>query len=371
MHKEFLSGLRDIADVKLVSKYKNEKIGYPYDDKIRIFIPDLHMFSQHSYDEHHYSARTNYIHDLLPQTIEFLIDFKAEQEEPDEQVFVYQVGDCLDPWRETPVHWSTNPAGFDAAINRIIESNAAVWDNLTDVDTLNTFFVLGNHDFDVHHVAGLNAQFRFLRRFFEGEDNKTVGSVMHGDLFAWLEKVAPDWIQQLAVYYLSPKELEKKNKKMYKEVKKQADASAKEDLEQENHQDDENVEGIGLGILIDPDDAPEDEWNVKRPGEASKKELRFLDPAKEYYAKVNEALDYDVHSVFLGHTHNARIAVYDDKVKDNGGDDFFLLVDSGAWLKDFTATLRENGQDKPIIGKKAQLGVLGNNEARIYQLAPL
>jgi hypothetical protein len=366
MHQAFLKGLREIADVKLVAKYKNERIGWPYDDKIRIFIPDLHMFSQHSFDKHHYSARTNYIHDLLPSLVRCLAEFKAAQPEPDEQVTVYQQGDFLDPWRETPEFWSKDPAKYDEAIDRIIESNAAVWDEFTDEETVNAQFVLGNHDIDVNHVARISHQFRFLRRFFEGEDGKTVGAVMHGDLFSWFEAVAPEWIKQLAVYYLSPKALKDKNKDLFNEVKKHADESAKEDVANDKLQ-----EGINLGILIDPDEAPADEWNVQRPGSASDKALKYLEPARKYYDKVNEELDYNIRSVFIGHTHDARIAVIDEKSEGNDNNDFFLLTDSGAWLKEFTATFRHHGEDKPISGKKAQLGVLSANEVRLYQLGPL
>lgn len=362
MHKDFLNGLREIADVKLVAKYSNDRIGFPFNDRMRIFIPDIHLFSKFSFDKNHYTSRTNYIDDLLPSLVQYLASFKKESENADKNIVVYQQGDFLDPWRETPEFWSKDPGKYGEAINRIIESNAAVWDEMTDSNTLNTQFVLGNHDIDVYHVADLADKFRFLRLFVEGEGGKTVASVMHGDLFSWLERVMPDWIQQLAVFYFSPKKLKEENSELFDKVKKEADSSAKKDVEEDKVKD-----AGDLGDLIDPDDAPDDEWNVKRPGSAEDKELEFLDPAREYYDKVNHALNYEVRSVFIGHTHRARIAVYDDKIP--GNDSFFLLVDSGGWVKNFTANfVKNNGQKIPINEKKAQVGVLYNNEVRIYQL---
>ena len=318
MHKEFLDGLRKIAGVKLVAKYKSDNIGFPFNDKMRVFIPDLHLFSKYSYKKNRYTSRTNYIDDLLPTVVQFLAKFKLDNQGAAKEVVYYQQGDFFDPWRETPEYWSNDPGKYDEAVNRIIESCAAVCDEMMDSNTMNTHFVLGNHDIDVCHIPGLSDQFRFLRLFFEGEGGKTKAAVMHGDLFSWLEKVMPDWIQQLAVYYLSPKILKEKNEKLYKEVKKQADISAKKDVAEDK------VETAGeLGELIDPDDAPGDEWNVYRPGTANEKQLQFLKPAKDYYAKVNKALDYDIRTVFIGHTHLARIAVYDDKVP--GNDSFFFV----------------------------------------------
>jgi len=276
----------------------------------------------------------------------------------------YQQGDFFDPWRETAEYWSKDPGKYDEAVNRIIESCSAVCDEMTDSDTMNTHFVLGNHDIDVYHIPGLFDKFNSLMLFFEGEGGKTKAAVMHGDLFSWLEKVMPDWIQQLAVYYLSPKKLKEENEKLYKEVKKQADKSAKKDVTKDK------VKTTGeLGELIDPDNAPGEEWNVYRPGTADEKQLQFLKPAKDYYAKVNEVLDYDIRTVFIGHTHRARIAVYDNKV--TGNDSFFLLVDSGAWVKNSTANFVKGGQKILINEKNAQLGVLCNNEVRVYQLSPL
>jgi UDP-2,3-diacylglucosamine pyrophosphatase LpxH len=362
MHKEFLDGLRNIANVKLVAKYKNKKIGFPYNNRLRIFIPDLHLYSKSSFEKNRYTARTNYIDDLLPSLVQYLARFKKESENADKEVVVYQVGDFLDPWRETPVFWAKDPGKYAEAIDRIIKDNPDVWNELTDAETINTRFVLGNHDIDIYHIPRLAHLFGFLRLFIEDKDEKVVAAVMHGDLFSWFEKVAPDWMQQLAVYYFSPKKLKEKNPKLFDEVKKNADSSAKEDLD-----NDEGEIAGDLGDLIDPDEAPEDEWNVKRPGSAEKEELDLLDPAREYYQEVNQRLDYEVRTTFVGHTHRARIAVYDEKVP--GNDTFFLLVDSGGWVKNFTANFVQNGQKTPINEKKAQLGVLCNNEVRVYQFS--
>ena len=79
MHDKFLDGLKKISDVKLVSKLKDDNIGLPYSSIIRIFIPDLHMYSRERYELYNYECITNYNEDkddLLPTLCKYLKEFK-------------------------------------------------------------------------------------------------------------------------------------------------------------------------------------------------------------------------------------------------------------------------------------------------------
>jgi len=362
MHKKFYEQLSNIADVKLVAKLKNEKIGFPFDNDIRIFIPDLHMISKSRQEKYRYECYTNYYEDasdLLPQFINFLLKFKTDNQ--DKKVVVYQLGDFLDPWRETSKPWKENPEHLSQIIQYMLESNKEVYDVLVD-DALNTQFVLGNHDFDLHRDPNLFSKWRFLRYYIVDDSDTPIGGIFHGDLFSWVERVCPDWVQQFFVYNFSPKESDKKlKKKVEKKIRK---THPKNPLSEKYKEDKSQKEPSALEELANPLDFYEDEWNIKREGEATKKDLRYLKEAKSCFNEVNKETDYKLRLAFIGHTHNARIAV------DDREDDFFVLVDCGAWVKKFEGKVKEEGTEREIREKNAQVGVLSENEVRIYQLSP-
>lgn len=362
MHKEFFNQLSNIATVKVVAKLKNDRIGFPSADDIRIFIPDLHMFSKSRQEKYNYECHTNYnedASDLLPKFVNFLLKFKTENQ--DKKVVVYQVGDFLDPWRETSKPWKTNPVELSQVTQHIIESNKDVYDVLVD-DALNTQFVLGNHDFDLHRDPNLFAKWRFLRFYITDDTDTPIGGVFHGDLFSWVERICPDWIKQFFVYNFSPKDSEKKIKKrVQKQIRK---THPKHPFTEKYKEVRSQIEPSVFGELASSPDQIGDEWNVKREGDASKGDLRYLKESKRCFLEVNETENYKLRIAFIGHTHNARIAV------DDGGDDFFALVDCGGWIKKYKGKVMEGGTEKVISEKNAQVGVLSENEARIYQLSP-
>jgi hypothetical protein len=91
--------------------------------------------------------------------------------------------------------------------------------------------------------------------------------------------------------------------------------------------------------------------------------FKFL-PEAEYVAGIiNDQTGWDLRLVVIGHTHHARIAV-DERAEKDGGSKrgFFALVDCGAWL--------ESGNLGGQIVRNAQIGVLYDNDVRIYQLSP-
>jgi UDP-2,3-diacylglucosamine pyrophosphatase LpxH len=62
----------------------------------------------------------------------------------------------------------------------------------------------------------------------------------------------------------------------------------------------------------------------------------------------------------LAHTHHPRIAI------DERGSEFFSVIDCGGWITKAQAIIE--GDKKTF--RNAQIGVLHNNDARIYQLFP-
>ncbi len=361
MHKEFLDKLSHIASVKLVAKLKDENIDLPYPGEMRVFIPDLHMFSKFRQQQFRYKSHTNYNadeDDLLPQLARFLLQFKTENS--DKKVLVYQLGDFLDPWRETQKPWKLHQDEWPGIIQQMITSNAAVWEPLLD-DSLHTNFLLGNHDYDLHHIPPFYDRWRYLRFYINDESGTPVAGLFHGDLFMWGERI-PDCIKQFFVYNFSPRERTKKfEKNLDKEIKK----THMKKGEYVNYEEYNEAKVLfPLGQLADTSEVDEDEWNIKRKGEASGKEIQHLGKAKKLFARVNRETGYKLRMAIIGHTHRARIAVDDE------GDDRFILVDCGAWVNESKIQVKKEGNWEETVEPNAQIGVLSTNEVRIYQLSP-
>ena len=372
MHNEFLRQLGQIADIYLVARLKDDRLGFPFARDLRVFIPDLHIISRFRQQEFGYKYNTNYNShesDLLPALVQELIKFKRQiivenegiAEEDKRRFEVYQLGDFLDLWRETDTPWKTRPAKWRGHVNRMIESNAVLYDAFLD-ETLHTNFILGNHDFDLNRIPGFSHRWRFLRHWLVDEQEVPVVGVLHGDLFSWVERL-PDSIQQFFVHHFSPqipKQIRKqivnshigsnflifKTYNKYKEYIMQKEAPVFAEFPLKN----------GL--------PPGSEYNVKRAPAGSKEELKYLTDAKKYFSAVNQRDNFKVRMAVMGHTHYSRIAV------DDSGGEFFSLVDCGAWVKFHWAVVQEEGEVKRIPMDNAQVGVLCDNDVRIYQLNP-
>lgn len=361
MNKKFLEELSRIASVKLVAKLKDERIGLNYPGEMRIFIPDLHMFSKARQQDFNYECHTNYNEDgsaLLPQLTQFLLKFKTDNN--DKNVLVYQLGDLLDIWRETAKPWDIDPGDWQGIVQRMIRSNAPTWDALVD-DSLHTNFLLGNHDFDLHRIPTFYSRWQFLRYYFSDESGTPVAGLLHGDIFVWYERF-PDWIQQFFVYHYSPKD---KSKKFIKKLDNAIRDTHKRKGKYVNYEEYDDHKGpFDLGELVPPQDVTEDVWNIKRKGEASKKELEHLGKAKKLFSRVNNRTGYKLHMAVIGHTHHPRIAV------DDSDDELFILVDCGGWVKTSKASIEKEGNLEEVEVKNAQIGVLYNNEVCVYQLSP-
>jgi UDP-2,3-diacylglucosamine pyrophosphatase LpxH len=172
---------------------------------------------------------------------------------------------------------------------------------------LDVQFVLGNHDYDLYRWPNYDT---WQRRFQIG----LTTLALHGDIFDVVEKL-PDCAQNVLVHLLSPGA---------------------------------NPCEFPLGAVARPSAAAE-RFNVQ-DAQSPPEMLRFFDTAREFGAGLT--------SVVMGHTHHARLVIHED------GDDLFALVDCGAWIENCAT------DDDPAPRPSAQLGVLGDDEIRIYQLAP-
>ena len=99
MHNKFIESMNEIADIFQVARLKHKEMDFPYPDEMRIFVPDLHLISDYRDEEFKYS--TSYPK-LLIKVMQGLIGLKKELRQQGKKVHVYQLGDFIDLWRETP-----------------------------------------------------------------------------------------------------------------------------------------------------------------------------------------------------------------------------------------------------------------------------
>lgn len=348
MHSELLRRLFDIAEVRLVASLRDDRLGFPDPNDLRVFIPDLHLISEKRRVDGGFRFAANHP-DLLTEVFRELRRLKLNAGD-NQTVAVYVLGDFLDLWREAP--------GLDLDEDlaaRIRDDHedliAAVLDR-----KLKTRFLLGNHDFDLYRWRDYQA---WERRYYLPDRALDAPRVLllHGDVFDWIESF-PDQIQQLLVYlfapHLSP------NSHDLDTLAKFARRAHRNRKYRDFIQAPAPLELAEVEVLTDVDVPPE--WNVARPDRASPDRLKHLDAARKEVQRRNQQYGMDLRSVVIGHTHYARVAVHED---DAGG--FFALIDCGAWIEE--SSWRENGQT--ISAPSAQVGVLSGNEVRIYQLAPL
>jgi UDP-2,3-diacylglucosamine pyrophosphatase LpxH len=364
MHNLFLNGLKNIAEVKLISKFKNDKIGFPYDDDIRIFFPDFHMYSKGRQQAQNYSCYTNFNNDpndLLPVLLRYLIQFKTSPEV--KNAFVYQVGDFLDYWREVLLPSNKTPNELNGITANIAQSNSHSFDLIVGND-LKTIFLLGNHDFDLNRTPPYSLKWRSQMVLIKNKSNKPLIGVFHGDIFSATERL-PRWVNEFAVYSFSPKEVETNAPKAMAAYKNKINKYHKEnDYYQNNTNAQDQEPSPDLGSWTYPE-TPASEWNVTRETKNSTANLEHFSASKELIKQINTVKEYQLRGAFIGHTHKPRIVVSDDT------DDFFVLADFGCWIKNCTAKYKkETGETIAIEERSAHLGVLSANEIRIYQLQP-
>jgi len=366
MHEKFLEHLTKCSDVYLLARLKDQRLGYNHPEDMGIFFPDLHLIGNDREKEFNYKTNEQ---ELLKKVLEKVKEFKSDPNINTKRISVYQLGDFLDLWRQTPFYLQIAKFAKKAeeGVQKIQDDKKSII-NLFKNAPIKTNFLLGNHDFDLHDFpefsdSVLKYYLPFdLDNFNDLDDlfKKVTIVVLHGDIFSLLEKNVPDLLQQLAVFLLGPgkkpsvKALGELRKEMIKPFKNRKFT---------NFIQQRTPPVLDTLIKIEDNNLPigDENFNVKKAGETTNdKNLRFLEDSKKFFAEANTNFGLSLKTAIVGHTHHPRIAI------DERNDQFFAVVDCGAWITKIKA-IKDGKED---VFDSAQIGVLHNNDVRIYQLFP-
>jgi len=353
LHKRLLDTM-DNTGVKLslAARIFEPDIGLPDNGTIRIFIPDLHMISKEAqkrfpdYGFHSHQSRE-------PTMVRFLeaLGSLGRQLSDVNSLRVYQLGDFLDLWREHQFGNDPTP---------ILRDNAQVWDllynNLND-SSAPVYYLRGNHDFA---IPDQNEYRNWQRAYFSGPM-----AVMHGDIFDWLEVVAPDWLQQAVVYLTGVEEGERNySQEEFQEVNEEIHTRN----EATRYQWAE-VYRLGDQWLNPPNDSTGptagNVIGVQNPNQynGDRNDLsghELMGRAHQLVGRLAAARQREIRLLVIGHTHHARIVQYKTQEEN------FVLMDCGAWTEECWVGPKEDRRNKV---PSQQVGVTIGNDCRIYQVA--
>lgn len=365
MHAALLRQLVQVAHVRLVARLEDARLGHPAVHGVRVFIPDVHLLSKNRVADFKYA--TNYVH-LLTDIAGELVTFKQSASGTGMPVTVYQMGDFVDLWRERPMYFKMKKVEEKTELHyqKVLEDHEILSRRLFGPE-LGTRRVLGNHDFDTHELETcIDAELRYY--FPYDPEAYPIGVALHGDIFDSRERRLSERLEHWGVYHFGPKveqkvyDLEELTQKI---VQDHGDNDYKDhirlpepaSLGKSAHVRDERT-------LLE-EELARSRFNVRVAGDPSvpKGLFQFLPEAERVTAIINDQTGWDVRLVVIGHTHHARIVV-DERAEKDGGSTrgFFALVDCGAWLE-------EGNLDGEIV-RNAQIGVLYDNDVRIYQFSP-
>jgi UDP-2,3-diacylglucosamine pyrophosphatase LpxH len=286
-------------------------------------------------------ARYAYGFNCKPQLIGVLKGLKAfrGQLAAGEELHVYQLGDYIDLWRQ-----GSNDA------TKILEEHHDIHGHLHgSPSALHAWFLLGNHDVELPSSGGFQV---WNRRYYFPIRNQRV-LVTHGDVFDWKERF-PDVFNRLFVYVFGPMY----DSTAYDLATFQKAAKAAHGRKQYRHyiqaeyHDLPDCVSAAAGLPAGP------AWNVARVADPEDRGAHEFLPAA--YRSVQDAraeFGLGLTMVIIGHTHHARIAVYEGT-----GGEFFALMDCGAWIERYQTP----ADPKPRLN--AQIGVMAGNDCRIYQI---
>jgi UDP-2,3-diacylglucosamine pyrophosphatase LpxH len=344
MHDRLLTALLKIANVHLVASLRDERIGFPASNDLRVFIPDIHLISEKRQKQGSFVFQAN-LTELLTEVASTLSSLRQGASE-DEVIAVYQLGDFLDLWREAP----ELDDKLDVA-SRIKDDHEDLVEALLDRN-LKARFLLGNHDLDLYRWPAYGA---WERRYFlpDGSVGAPRVIVLHGDIFDWMERFLPEKLKSIFVYlfapHLSPNDYALGE---MRQLVKQAHG-------RRNYRTFlQCPTPVPLGDLkaLGADTVPP-RWNVQVEGSAPEGNVLFLKESADACAQANADYDLALNTSVIGHTHHARIAV-----RERPDGTLQTLVDCGAWIENCLST----GGAGPM--PNAQIAALSANEFRIYQL---
>jgi UDP-2,3-diacylglucosamine pyrophosphatase LpxH len=269
---------------------------------------------------------------------------KGEANARGQSVVVFHIGDYLDLWRET-----LQPLNDPGIPDRIRDSHQKLVDLLED-SSLNTHFLLGNHDFDLYRLSAYNT---WERRFFIPGDAPGV-IVMHGDYFDWVERELPEEVRDIGVYLFG-----QSHPAGSAVLGQMQDLSHKYNRQKDYSNQIQLAAPATLGALQPGESAVPDNYNLQTAESSVNGGIVFLAAACQECANANAEFGAQLRMAIIGHTHHARIGT--QSMPDGSP---FALVDTGAWIENCVE------DDLGTIFPNAQITALAANQVRIYQLDP-
>jgi len=322
--------------LRLVARWANPDLGLP-EGRARIFIPDIHLLSN--------AAARRFPNTGFRMKEEFTRFLKAltgfKNIHPGD-LDVFQLGDFFDIWR-------TKGSNSKKKVDEVAADHGELLALLLYGPPLGARarVVAGNHDYDLHNLGEWNLpRFWFLNDSPAGVPDALA---LHGDSFDFIEDFFPDDLKALAV-----------------QLATQASAG-------QHELDHEDLVGVlALNDQIPRADVPVGVSQAEFSAGGSPTEPQFnvvrwtstVGAVGKYFrAAAGMAMELrerrrDIRLVVCGHSHDARIVV-----GDRGDGVTLALMDCGAWIGQCRFGLDSSWR------KSAQIGVLIQNDARIYQLA--
>ncbi len=344
-HDGLVETLRKSFRVFLLNRYEDDGLGFQ-DDKIRVFLPDLHWISQedmNKFPKYHFNGI-----ELLPLLFDALEDVASLE--------VYQTGDRLDFWRASVPKHAIPEQTYDAIL-----ADPLIKDLHGRLRSFQPTVLRGNHDQWVSQITAEGPCPEVM------PDPSGKIFLTHGHIWDQIERLPDNWQawavsitknvkgRKLDVGPLRPGTLNQIRLKL--RIRKEHPENAMP----------LSIRTLG-GIALE------------KAGDVYEVENAFLPIDDLQIASLSSAFD-DFHDVagivafggdvreraaregpdcrlfVIGHTHHARILV--DR-HPNGGP--LVTMDCGAWIENCTIA---GGDPLP----SAQFGVQCGNDVRVYQLA--
>ena len=351
-HDELLASLRPLfpdapgaPGIKLIGRYRDAALNLASRWTL-VFLPDMHLLDDAdatSYPKYHFSRNPQGTN--LEATLRALATLRGQRPG---QLLVYQLGDLFDVWR------ARSGATEKLKVDSIAGAHSAVIDLLRSSPPLGVKarLLAGNHDYVIHHLPDWQAlRFELISASAPGAGDVLV---VHGDAIDWAEEAAPDELQAWAVRLASD----------HDGGTRQFDLSDQRAATVTNQRLAAGDEVIGLGLTQYQDHGL---LGAVADIAAIGADLAGLnigvDPRTRFFrqaataARLLKQHGHDVRVVVIGHTHSARM-VYGDR----GDGQRMVLMDCGAWF----GKCKFGAAGADLWAQ--QLGVLADNDLRIYQL---
>jgi hypothetical protein len=363
-HNDVVSALSEVlnpirGEIRLLGRVDDPLVGNPSDKEVFFLIPDLHVLStarQERFGKYGFNYSDS---GLLVKLLQRMAALRKSWDlSGDRKLVTVQIGDFFDMWREF------------SGVAKPAEVSDDAHGDLRDVlyrgidrgkPCLKATMILGNHD-TRNGIPLPEIPFK-LKAFNRTDDDKPFLFFTHGDAFDILETTLPEPIKEFAVYFVGS--LTPKNKYWVGNWGKYAGKINKPLKDMESAiTEPEHAVGTGAGSpqVIPGQDLPSIFCQeIDSPDKAEhiffKQIYESIDVAEE-----NNLPGQHVRIAAIGHTHKAFMTLY----RPGNGKRPLILMDVGAWIEQCSYPLAEGGG--PVSEPSAQLGVIHDNDARLYQI---